>query len=1056
MKIKKLPKHMMSAVVDTVINVPMEIEDIEKTVTSLPRLPDDAELLVENLKRKMSLKGSYAEAFISPPRVLAALKKLIDLGNPHYQNIKINGNFLKQFEEAGDECEGMEVDDPVNSDDEEEASTSLNAVKDHQSKQNSYTCLAPMDLEDQVVTNDTNETIIRKRSSTSRPFAIAPGENKLPRHWSSIKRVDEKAFPTLFPLGRNGVDEERDQKISSQDFNEHCLLNADPRYSKNIPFVFYTQHRNEHEKLENYIQIAGQRGKVSGRGNNVELKLNDVCNVFQQIKGTPKYWQTARNELIAKVKQLGSFHLFFTLSCGEMRWIEVYISVLKQKGHKVEIQTDSSGKWTGKDEDVLVEGQPLWDFVDGLGQRRQSLLKGNEVLITRHFDNRVKEFIKNIIMGHGKEKVKIANYNFRVEFQARGMPHIHGVLWIDQDWLRDKGVHGPLSENTWFIPQLADLTMSCSLPDDDDELKDIAFTVQRHTHTKSCRKKEKSCRYGFPRLPISKTVLAEPLNDNMDTDEKEETLKKAKDCLCNALEILEDPNIDENMSYEEYLDLLGETKENYEKYCAITERGRCLLIKRTVKERFVNSFNKEWIRAWNANMDLQVAIDTYAIISYIVNYVSKDESGMTEFLKEALAASYNAPQEEKMKVLKKAYLTHRQVGASEAVIRAVRSMRLKDSNIACKWVSSGFPENRYISFRKVKDENHDELDEGQSDEEEEVQEEYNPQAVKIKNKKGVFQQSISVHDKYSERPIILEDMCLAQFASCYTNTSKVPKKVEFNSDRSSATSSNQVIFGTDTQLPHYLKVDEGNYFRLREHPFVIRTHPPKRKEGHEQHFTLMQLFYKWRNETEDLFRHYPEKCIDLYKEHEQTILRNRSLMFPGEAAMDEMDTDISEMRPTTIYDTLNPQGEQEDEECKEEGIQDDPQFVAYDHQGNLDEPSALPDSYKYKSIEVPKKKELFSMTRMLGEEQALVLDEVLNHCKQVLRARKNLTEVPIPARILVLGGAGVGKSATIKIVAHHAENILRQAGSHPHKPRVLILGPTGKAASLIGEFSLIR
>ena len=87
------------------------------------------------------------------------------------------------------------------------------------------------------------------------------------------------------------------------------------------------------------------------------------------------------------------------------------------------------------------------------------------------------------------------------------------------------------------------------------------------------------------------------------------------------------------------------------------------------------------------------------------------------------------------------------------------------------------------------------------------------------------------------------------------------------------------------------------------------------------------------------------------------------------------------MRPTTIYDTLNPQGEQEDEECRQEGIQDDPQFVAYDHQGNFDEPTALPESYKYKSIEVPKKKELFSMTRMLGEEQALVLDQVLNHCR---------------------------------------------------------------------------
>ena len=161
------------------------------------------------------------------------------------------------------------------------------------------------------------------------------------------------------------------------------------------------------------LKIAGTRGKVSGKSGNVELKLHDACNVFQKIKGTPKYWQVARNELIAKVKQLGPFHLFFTLSCGEMRWIEVYISVLRREGHKIDIIKDSSGNWTGKDEDILVDGQPLWNHVDSMGSTRLQVLKGYEFLITRHFDNRVKEFIKNIVMGPGQEKVKIAYYNYR-------------------------------------------------------------------------------------------------------------------------------------------------------------------------------------------------------------------------------------------------------------------------------------------------------------------------------------------------------------------------------------------------------------------------------------------------------------------------------------------------------------------------------------------------------------------------------------------------------------------------------------------------------------------
>ena len=261
MKIKKLPKHMMNAIFDTVINVPMEIEDIEKTVSSLPRAVEEAEIVAVKLKRKMSLKSAYLESFISPEKVMAALRWL-KKNNPHYVNIMIERNVLKpsQFSIEG---EDMEIDqDPGNESDDDDSSI-LDAVRQQQSKQDSHTCLVPMNLEEQVVTNDTDQTIVRKRNSKAKAFAIAPGENKLPTHWSSIKKVDEKAFITLFPNGRNGVDEVRSVKLTSQQHDEQRLLNEDPRFSESPPYVFYSQQRQEHEKLQNYIQIAGQRGKSS-------------------------------------------------------------------------------------------------------------------------------------------------------------------------------------------------------------------------------------------------------------------------------------------------------------------------------------------------------------------------------------------------------------------------------------------------------------------------------------------------------------------------------------------------------------------------------------------------------------------------------------------------------------------------------------------------------------------------------------------------------------------------------------------------------------------------
>ena len=93
-------------------------------------------------------------------------------------------------------------------------------------------------------------------------------------------------------------------------------------------------------------------------------------------------------------------------------------------GHKISFKEDESGRWSGKDEDILVDGEtPIWDFVDSMNESKHQLLKNHTFLVTRHFDERVKAFMKNIVMGPG-QKVPIKYYNYRVEFQARGKRNI--------------------------------------------------------------------------------------------------------------------------------------------------------------------------------------------------------------------------------------------------------------------------------------------------------------------------------------------------------------------------------------------------------------------------------------------------------------------------------------------------------------------------------------------------------------------------------------------------------------------------------------------------------
>ena len=186
------------------------------------------------------------------------------------------------------------------------------------------------------------------------------------------------------------------------------------------------QQRVERAALESQLRIAGRKGKVqSTNGPKKKVHLDDIYNVFQNIRGSPKYWQKAKNELIAKVEQLGPFHLFWTLSCGEMRWPEIFTSILQD----MEISGKIDGPLNidfGTDEDlyekednnITVNGIPLWEFIDKLNLNKPQMLKDEWVLMVRTFDARVKSFIKNVLMA--QSDVPIHHYTFRVEMQQRG------------------------------------------------------------------------------------------------------------------------------------------------------------------------------------------------------------------------------------------------------------------------------------------------------------------------------------------------------------------------------------------------------------------------------------------------------------------------------------------------------------------------------------------------------------------------------------------------------------------------------------------------------------
>ncbi len=599
------------------------------------------------------------------------------------------------------------------------------------------------------------------------------------------------------------------------------------------------------------------------------------------------------------------------------------------------------------------------------------------------------------------------------------MPHVHGVAWIAENWLKDFGITGMLVDHPEKSAELADKLLSskrsnCPL------LKKVVDEVQVHNHTRSCQKYDSMCRYGFPRLPCPKTLVAVPLPETMRKEEKEELLKKMRECMSKAKQILEDPKKGD-LTFDEYLKELDVTMDEYVKYISISERGKVLITERGMKETFINNYNEEWLTAWNANMDIQLALDPFAVITYIVSYVSKDETGMTQFLKDALKSNAKGPISELLKAMKCAFLKARQMGESEAVYIVISGTRLRDSNVKTVFVASGFPENRSFFYRKVDENNPEpivnENADQQSDDENEDLQFSNGKPCMIEGRQGTYQSSVSVNDRYACRPEVLETMCLAQFATIYTYTQKIPKDVTFDPTGKCMRpqdESDKVIFNSEISLPKYVSLEDaalGN-LRLRLYPAVLRFHNSSKKEGHEKQYSELVLFSHWRDEIKELHRFDAPECIKAYQARKEEIDSNRLAIYPGEKTLllgesNLLDNQVLHEKPSHFYDTLNAQEEQNQDDDREEGETADPTLESFGYTGNLNHDNEFnADDCKYKTINVPSDEEMKFLTKRLVPEQRAILRPVIAYCKDVIKAKSNPTHKIKPILMLIHGGSG--------------------------------------------------
>ena len=401
---------------------------------------------------------------------------------------------------------------------------------------NQVTTITPQDPASTIIVNESKEKMTKNLKRGGPTYEIAPGEGRKPEEWLREPTFDVDAFPHLYPDGKYGIEyEQRPKKITPTKFFAQRILNKNTQFAEDPDYIFMAQQYLERYALERQISMSVLNGTVETAKDEGKTKLtpsDDKFSIFQSIPGTPAYWKKFRNEIYARMEQLGPFHLFYTMSCAEMRWHSVLSEVFRSIGKgKIQVHYElNDGDWDGTAETIKIwhvneKGQR--EKFDGVWEKDLSsykiwyfkskkitmtdFLKDHFVLITRIFDKRVKDFHTEVMKKKG-----IVNYAYRIEFQMRGLPHIHGVAWIDKDQIKDclgeDGLFRTDDEGEEHLIKLINEWTSCSLYTD-DEMQDLVRSTNMHHHTKSCRKYGTDCRYDFPRLFSRKTVIAkEPSN----------------------------------------------------------------------------------------------------------------------------------------------------------------------------------------------------------------------------------------------------------------------------------------------------------------------------------------------------------------------------------------------------------------------------------------------------------------------------------------------------------------------------------------------------------------
>lgn len=280
----------------------------------------------------------------------------------------------------------------------------------------------------------------RHCSSHAKAWNLHQAKVKFPSQFYSTSTVKSWHF---HPFIADTL-EHRFQKQSEDIINSE--IRRRDRRTVRPEHLLFANKKSHCKQLCSSINIALKKTQANGMTASQALDrtfVNDAVskdNAYRfmaNITGSPPYWEQQKKNVLAMVRQLGIFTFFITMSAAETHWPEL-LKILK--------------KTVDNEEDADVSNL---DF-----QEKARLIRSDPVTCALYFDHRFKEVKKTWM--NGKEgpfgNYKISHIYYRIEFQHRGSPHVHMVVWLENAPIYDPEDEASHQQVTDFIDGIISTT----------------------------------------------------------------------------------------------------------------------------------------------------------------------------------------------------------------------------------------------------------------------------------------------------------------------------------------------------------------------------------------------------------------------------------------------------------------------------------------------------------------------------------------------------------------------------------------------------------------------